>query len=157
VLASSAASVLFGRWLNTLGSRRVLLIGFGILSGGSALLSATGMGAGVWVFLPASILIGLGVGIVVGGTLRTIVLNEVAEEQRGAAQGLVNVGISVGNLLVVALLGAIADAWGGGMPGLMMAYLFAALIMAGMTLLSLGLKARHEEQTPPLSTGVTTV
>jgi MFS family permease len=157
VLASSAASVLFGRWLNTLGSRRVLLIGFGILSGGSALLSATGRGAGVWAFLPASILIGLGVGIVVGGTLRTIVLNEVEEEQRGAAQGLVNVGISIGNLLVVALLGAIADAWGGGMPGLQVAYLFAALIMAVMTLLSLGLKARHEEQTPPLASEVTTV
>lgn len=154
VLASSAGSVLFGRWLNALGSRRVLLVGFGTLSAGSALLGLTGMGPGWWAFLPASLLIGLGVGIVVGGTLRTIVLNEVDQEQRGAAQGLVNVGISIGNLLVVATLGAIADALGGGMPGLGMAYLVAAVIMAAMTLLSVGLKAHGEEQTIPPPTSL---
>jgi MFS family permease len=90
-------------------------------------------------------LIGLGVGIVVGGALRTIVLNEVSAEQRGAAQGLVNVGTSVGSLLVVASLGALADAMGGGMAGLAAAYLVCAAVMVVMLLLCLGLKAHGEE------------
>ncbi|HMQ34260.1 MAG TPA: MFS transporter [Chloroflexaceae bacterium] len=145
VLASSAGSVVFGRLLNSLGSRLVMLIGFATLAAGSALLALTGTGPGLWVFLPASLLVGLGVGIVVGGTLRTVVLNEVGPEERGAAQGLVNVGISVGNLLVVALLGAVADALGGGMAGLAAAYLAGAAVMAAMFLLSLGLKPYGEE------------
>jgi MFS family permease len=145
VLASSVGSVVFGRLLNTLGSRVVMLIGFGTLTLGSALLALTGMGPGLWVFMPASMLVGLGVGIVVGGTLRTIVLNEVAIDQRGAAQGLVNVGISVGTLLAVAVLGALADAWGGGMDGLAVAYLGSAAAMGLMFALSLGLKAHGEE------------
>jgi MFS family permease len=87
--------------------------------------------------------VGLGVGIVVGGTLRTIVLDEVAPEERGAAQGLVNIGISVGNLLVVAALGALADAGGGGLAGLSLAYLCAAAVMGAMLLLCLGLRAAH--------------
>ncbi len=145
VLASSVGSVLFGRLLNTIGSRLVMLIGFATLAFGSALLAFTGAGPGLWIFMPASMLVGLGVGIVVGGTLRTIVLNEVGPEQRAAAQGLVNVGISVGNLLVVAALGAVSDARGGGMAGLAAAYMAAAAIMVVMLLLTFGLKPHGEE------------
>lgn len=148
VLASSAGSVVFGRLLNSLGARTVMLIGFAALGVGSALLALTGSGPGLWVFLPASLLVGLGVGIVVGGTLRTIVLNEVQPQERATAQGLVNVCISVGNLLVVATLGAIADALGGGMGGLAAAYLAGAAVMGAMFLLSLGLKARGAQAAP---------
>lgn len=145
VIASSAGSVIFGRLLNSLGSRMVLLIGFGTLAIGAALLALTRPELGLWLFLPATMLIGLGVGIVVGGALRTIVLNEVTAEQRGAAQGLVNVGTSVGSLLVVASLGALADAAGGGMAGLSVAYLACAAVMVVMLLLCFGLKAHGEE------------
>lgn len=147
VLASSAGSMGFGRLLNSIGSRTVMLIGFGTLCLGTLLLTLTGGMLGAWIFFPASMLIGLGVGIVVGGTLRTIVLNEVAAEERGAAQGLVNVGVSVGNLLVIAILGVFADSNGGGMAGLSIAYMFAGGLMLIMTVLSLGLKPLHEEQT----------
>lgn len=144
VLASTAGSVIFGRLLNRLGSRLVMIIGFSTLAIGSALLALATLG--LWMFLIASMLVGLGVGIVVGGTLRTIVLNEVAPEQRGAAQGLVNVGIAVGNLLVVAALGILADTQGGGMAGLRVAYLASAAVMVAMLLLSFGLKPHGEEQ-----------
>ncbi|MFQ3661552.1 MAG: MFS transporter [Chloroflexaceae bacterium] len=144
VAVSSVGSVVFGRLLNRLGSRRVLIIGFSNVALGSALLSLAG--AGLWMFLIASALIGHGVGIVVGGTLRTIVLNEVAPQQRGAAQGLVNVGIAVGNLLVVALLGFVADVFGSGMAGLGAAYLTSAVVTGAMTLLSFGLRPHGEEQ-----------
>lgn len=144
VLCSSAGSVIFGRLLNRLGSRLVLLCGFAPLGLGAALLGLAG--ASFWAFMASTMLIGLGVGVVVGGTLRAIVLNEVSAEQRGTAQGLVNIGIAVGNLLVVAALGALADARGGGLAGLGAAYLVCAAVMAAALLLSLGLKPRHAEQ-----------
>jgi MFS family permease len=90
---------------------------------------------------------------VVGGTLRAIVLNEVEPGQRGAAQGLVNIGISVGNLLVVAALGAVADARGGGMPGLAAAYLVAAAVMLAMLPLCLALKPRAAEEQVAVAPG----
>ncbi|NTU81613.1 MAG: MFS transporter [Chloroflexales bacterium] len=156
VVVSAAGSMGFGRLLNTLGSRLVMLIGFGTLAAGSAMLPLTGTGLGLWVFMPASMLVGLGVGIVVGGTLRTIVLNEVGAEQRAAAQGLINVSISVGSLLVVAALSTLADARGGGMSGLAVAYLTASAMMAVMFLLSLGLKAHGEEMGVAVATGEAT-
>ena len=65
VVVSAAGSMGFGRLLNSLGSRLVLLIGFGTLALGSALLPLTGPSLGLWIFMPASMLVGLGVGIVV--------------------------------------------------------------------------------------------
>jgi predicted MFS family arabinose efflux permease len=140
VLCSSATSVGFGRLLNRMGARAVLLWGFGTLAAGTLLLGTAA--AQFWLYMLSTLLIGAGVGIVVGGTLRTIVLDEVAPQERGAAQGLVNIGISVGNLLVVAALGAVADGAGGGLSGLSTAYLAAAGVTAVMLLLSLGLRPR---------------
>ena len=80
--------------------------------------------------------------LMVGGTLRAIVRDEVPVADRGAAQGLVNIGISVGSLLVVATLGALADMLGGGVAGLSQAYLACAGVMGGMALLVLGLRGK---------------
>lgn len=135
VLASSAGSVGFGRLLNRLGARNVLLWGFGTLAAGAALLGVTA--PPLWLFLLATVLFGLGVGIVVGGTLRTIVLDEAPPAVRGAAQGLINIGISVGNLLAVAALGAVADR-----AGLYAAYLACAAVTLVMIALTLGIRRR---------------
>lgn len=135
VLASSAGSVGFGRLLNRLGARNVLLWGFGTLAAGAALLGVPA--PPLWLFLLATVLFGLGVGIVVGGTLRTIVLDEAPPAVRGAAQGLINIGISVGNLLAVAALGAVADR-----AGLYAAYLACAAVTLVMIALTLGIRRR---------------
>ena len=137
VLCSAIASAGFGRYLNRLGARVVMLSGFGALATGSLLI---GIGASQFgVFMLASLFIGTGVGIVVGGTLRTVVLDAVDASQRGAAQALVNIMISVGNLLVVAVLSAFADHAGGGLPGLQVAYLTASAVMLVMMVLSVRL------------------
>jgi MFS family permease len=138
VICSSAASMGFGRLLNQLGARAVMLWGFGALAAGSALLGLAA--AQFWLYMLATLLIGAGVGIVVGGTLRTIVLDEVGPSERGVAQGLVNIGIAVGNLLVVAVLSALADGVGGGLAGLSAAYLAAAGVMLAMVAVSFGLR-----------------
>ena len=130
VLASSVASVGFGRVQHRLGGRRVLGTGFALLAAGSALVTL--LAAQPWRFVLATALIGAGVGVVVGGTLRTIVLDEVDARQRGAASALVNIGIAVGNVLVVATLSALADRAGGGMAGLRIAYGSATLVHLAM-------------------------
>ena len=138
VVCSAVASAGFGRVLNQLGARVVMVLGFAALALGSALI---GVGAAhVWVFMLASLCIGTGVGIVVGGTLRTVVLEEVDATQRSAAQALVNIMIAVGNLLVVAVLSALADRAGGGLAGLSVAYLAATAVMLVMLVLALRLR-----------------
>lgn len=143
VLASTAGSVVFGRLLERIGSRLVLFAGFGLLAVGSALLGL--IPTSMPIFFVATILLGLGVGSVVGGALRFIVLNEVSRADRAAAQGLVNIGISIGNLLAVATLGAIADGRGGGVLGYAAAYLVAAVVAGVMLGPVLGLRGRVAE------------
>ena len=141
VLCSSVASAVFGRWQNRLGPRNVMLSGFGTLAVGSGLIA---VGAGTfWMFMLATLFIGAGVGIVVGGTLRTVVLDEVDARQRSTAQALVNIGIAIGNLMVVAVLSALADRAGGGLGGLKTAYLAATTVMVVMMGISLRLQGRR--------------
>jgi MFS family permease len=134
VLCSSVASALFGRLQNSLGPRKVMLYGFGTLALGSLLIGAAAQT--FWLFIVATLFIGAGVGIVVGGTLRTVVLDEVDAKQRTSAQALVNIGIAIGNLMVVAVLSAIADRAGGGLDGLQIAYGTAAGVMLVMMAIS---------------------
>lgn len=142
VLCSAAASAVFGRIQNQLGARNVMLSGFGTLLVGSALVAA---GADVfWVFMLATLFIGAGVGIVVGGTLRTVVLDEVSARERSAAQALVNIGIAIGNLMVVAVLSFLADRAGGGLRGLQVAYGAAAIVMVAMMALSTRLQVKRQ-------------
>lgn len=140
VLCSAAASAGFGRLQNTLGPRAIMLWGFSTLGIGSALLGLAS--SALWSFMLGTLFLGAGVGIVVGGTLRTVVLDEVDARQRTAAQALVNIGIAIGNLTVVATLSAIADHFGSGLEGLGAAYLSAAFVMLGMMAMSLRLRPK---------------
>ena len=142
VLASSVASAGFGRVQHQLGGRLVMRIGFALLAAGSGLIAV--LSSQLWLFMTATLLIGAGVGVVVGGTLRTIVLDEVDARQRSSASALVNIGIAIGNLMVVATLSALADRAGGGMAGLRVAYGFAAAVQLAM----MGVSWLLREQVP---------
>lgn len=116
-------------------------IGFALLAAGSGLVAA--LTSQTWRFMVATILIGAGVGVVVGGTLRTIVLDEVDARQRSSASALANIGIAIGNLMVVATLSALADRAGGGLAGLRVAYGFAAAVQLAMMGASWWLRERQ--------------
>jgi MFS family permease len=140
VLASAGGSMGFGRLQHRVGSRLVLVSGFGALFLGAVTLGGL---PPTWVgFFASTMVVGLGVGIVVGGTLRTMVLDEVDAAQRSAAQALVNIFIAIGNLLVVATLSVVADSGGGGAAGLSRAYLVAAGVMAVMLAVSATIRKR---------------
>jgi multidrug resistance protein len=133
-----------GRLLNRLGARTMILLGFAMLSLGYGLTAITSFG--LWLFLVASVPVGLGVGIVVGGALRSIAIDEAPQDVRAAAQGLINICTAVGTLSAAATISALADFSGGGVEGFAKAYYVVAALMATMLLITLGLRKQSKVQ-----------
>lgn len=139
VLGSMLGSMGAGRALNTQGPRRLIALGFvGLSLGYAGVLWTT---AGLTGFLLASVPLGLGLGIIVGGALRSIALTEAPAHHRGAAQGLINIATAVGTLSSTALISAVADLGGGGLAGFLRAYLLLTLLMLGLLALTRALPA----------------
>ncbi len=138
VVCSMLGSMVSGRLLNRLGSRALVLAGFALVALGYGATALTGLG--LWGFLLATTPVGLGVGVLVSGALRTIAIDEAPVAQRGAAQGLVNIFTSIGTLLAAATIGALADWRGGGTAGFALAYVVVAVLMVGMLVLALALR-----------------
>jgi multidrug resistance protein len=140
VLASMFGSMGAGRLLNRVGARTLLLAGFGLLTAGYAALALTRFGlAG---FFTATVPIGLGIGIVVGGALREIALEQAPLALRGAGQGLVNIFNAIGTLLSAAAISAIADFNGRGVAGFALAYRVVAGCLLLTWLVTLALRRR---------------
>jgi MFS family permease len=138
VVCSIIGSMGAGRLLNRLGARALIVGGFALLSVGYAACAFTGWG--LWGFLVATMPVGLGVGVVVSGALRTIAIEEAPLAFRGTAQGLINICTSVGTLLSAAAIGALADFSGQGAAGFSVAYEVIAALMAAMVVLALTLR-----------------
>jgi MFS family permease len=138
VICSMIGSMAAGRGLNRYGARRLIVAGFALLAvgyGGSA-----AVGLGLWGYLLFSVPVGIGVGVVVGGALRSIAIDEAPVAVRGAAQGLINLCSSVGTLLAASCIGAVADFQGGGSGGFAIAYAMVAGTMLLMMVIALGLR-----------------
>jgi len=138
VLCSIIGSMGAGRLLNRLGARVLIVAGFVLLSLGYGACAYTGLG--LWGFLLATMPVGLGVGVVVSGALRTIAIEEAPLAFRGTAQGLINICTSIGTLLSAAAIGALADFSGQGAAGFSVAYEVVAVLMACMVLLAFCLR-----------------
>jgi MFS family permease len=139
VLCSMAGSMGAGRLLNRMGARAVVVVGFAMLALGYAGSAITSFG--LWGFLLASMPVGLGVGIVVGGALRSIAIDEAPVAVRGSAQGLINICTSIGTLLSAAAIGALADFSGGGAAGFGVAYMAVGALMLLMLFITLALRS----------------
>lgn len=143
VLCSMVGSLAAGRLLNRLGARRLVLSGFGLLTLGylQSAVPQTGFAA----FMVASVLVGIGLGVVVSGALRSIAIDEAPAALRGTAQGLINIFNAIGTLLAVTCISAIADFQGGGLTGFGQAYLVVGLSMFVMLLMAFGLKKKSTD------------
>jgi MFS family permease len=138
VVCSMLGSVVSGRMLNRQGSRALILVGFALLAVGYGASAITGYGlAG---FLVTTMPVGLGVGILVGGALRSIAIDEAPPELRGTAQGLINICTSIGTLMSAATIGAVADFRGGGPAAFGVAYVIVAALMVVMLVIALWLR-----------------
>ena len=141
VVCSMVGSMGAGRMLNRTGPRVQLLAGFTLLAVGYGASAITGYG--LWAFLIASVPVGLGLGIVVGGAMRSIAIDEAPAELRATAQGLINISNSIGTLLSAATISAIADFRGGGADGFAAAYAVVATLLAVMIVVATRLDGRR--------------
>jgi len=115
-------------------------------------LIAVGMGmvafftATLTLFYAAGILIGVGMAGLLGSALRYVMLNEAPKDDRGAAQGILTVFISIGQLAGSAVLGAIIASTGSRISSYADAFLVVAVLAAALTLAALGLRGRRAER-----------
>ncbi len=138
VIFSILGSAGSGRLLNRVGARGLLLAGFALLAAGYGASAITAYG--LQFFLAASMPVGLGLGVVVGGALRSIAIDEAPPPLRATAQGLINIFNAMGTLTAAATIGAIADFRGGGAPGFSTAYVIVAIVMLAMLAVTLRLR-----------------
>ena len=154
VLCSMVGSLAAGRLLNRLGARHMVIFGFGLLTLGY--LQSAVPQTGFTAFVVASVLVGIGLGVVVSGALRSIAIDEAPPALRATAQGLINIFNAVGTLLAVTCISAIADFEGGGLTGFGHAYLALGLSMLVMMLMAFGLKRKSEESVAGSTSSVRT-
>ncbi len=138
VVCSMLGSMVAGRLLNRMGAKGLILLGFALLAVGYGASAVTGLG--LWGFLAASMPVGLGVGVVVGGSLRSIAIDEAPADVRAAAQGLINICTAIGTLLSAAAISTVADSSGGGASGFGVAYGAVGALMGIMLLVTLALR-----------------
>ncbi len=118
----------------------------------STALIALGMGlvavftATLALFYTAGVLIGVGMAGLLGSALRYVMLNEAPRADRGAAQGILTVFISIGQLAGAAILGAIIASTGSRTSSYADAFGVVAVLAALLTVMSLGLRGRAVER-----------
>jgi EmrB/QacA subfamily drug resistance transporter len=144
VLATTVGAPLTGRLLNRMGSRVIVQLGLAGVAVGTliyALLDLT-----LTLFIVGGIIGGLGFSALLGAPLRYIVLNEARADDRGAAQGLLTVFLSIGQLAGAAVIGGVAASRGGGTEGYQLALLILGVFTAVLVVAAFCLKSREAEQ-----------
>ena len=141
VLALAIGSPAFGRALDRLGPKPVIVSALSSLALGAALIalmSTTRVSLSV-----AGALVGLGLSGLLGAPLRYVVLEAVAADERASAQGILTAFTSIGMMLSGVLIGAIAASSGGGAAGDREAFGLIAIIVLVMLGAAFGLRNRR--------------
>ncbi len=149
VLAMAFGSPSFGRLLDKIGSRRVILLGTSLLTAGLILVSSFPIS--LVLFYCSAVLVGLGLSALLGAPIRYIMLNEASESDRASAQALVSLLTKIGQMVSGSLIGALASSLGGGVEGYQKSFLPLALFSAIMFISSWQLKSKEAERAPQIS------
>ncbi len=129
VATLSIGAPLFGRLLDRVGSKIVILIGTTMATVGTGMLGFLPLSMGT--FYVAAVLIGFGLSALLGAPLRYIMLSEAPPEERASAQALISVMTKVGQMIIGAIIGAVAASLGGGVTG----YAASFRVLAGLSFL----------------------
>ena len=143
VLATAVGSPVFGRLIDQTGSKIIIISGLLMSASGFYLIHLTG--SEKWLFYISGILIGLGLSILAGSSLRYIMLNETAAVDRAVTQGMLTIFISLGQLTGAALIGVfIARATG--MSGLKTVFFYQSVFLIIILSTAFLLKNREKEK-----------
>jgi MFS family permease len=103
VLATAVGSPVFGRMIDNYGVKRIVIAGLLLLAAGFCLLSLTGSHKIIYYF--SGVLVGLGLSVLAGSSLRYIMLNNTSPEDRATSQGMLTIFTSVGQITGTAVIG----------------------------------------------------
>jgi MFS family permease len=126
VLATAVGSPVFGRLIDTYGSRLIIILGLVLAGAGFFLLHRVEESR--IPFYASGILIGLGLSVLSGSSLRYIMLNETTAVDRAVTQGMLTIFISLGQLMGASLIGVII-AQATDMSGYRNVFLYQALLL----------------------------
>jgi MFS family permease len=147
VLAMAVASPLSGRVLDKQGAKPVVLGGVALMAAGLLVLGV--MPRDMTMYYLFSVLFGFGIAVLLGASLRYMMLGETEPSQRAPAQAILTIVISVGQMIGAALMGAVAVSQVDTTAGYALAMVVTAGVM--LALLVVGIWLRPRVQTAPES------
>jgi EmrB/QacA subfamily drug resistance transporter len=137
VLATAVGAPVFGRMIDKFGVRIILIIGLILTAAGYYLL---GISANSTTFYYISgIIMGLGLSVLSGSSLRYIMLNNTNIEDRAISQGMLTIFISVGQLIGTAAIGLMLATYSESMA-YKYSFLGAAFLLSILLIPALGIK-----------------
>jgi EmrB/QacA subfamily drug resistance transporter len=142
VIATAIGAPVFGRLLDSIGSKIVIIMGLVLAVCGFYMLNA--LGGHLFFFYFSGAFIGLGLSVLAGSSLRYIMLNEVLPEDRASTQGIITIFISIGQMLGGALIGVLIASQGG-IEGFKNVFLYLSFALLILLAFSFGLKNRKVE------------
>ncbi|MFC2114149.1 MFS transporter [Bacteroidota bacterium] len=143
VVAIAIGSPISGRMIDKYGSKIIINIALILMTAGLIILHL--LKDQYFVYYTSGILLGLGLSVLAGSSLRYIMLNEVSAEERAITQGVLTIFISIGQLVGAALIGAITTSYAGSLKGYKQSFLFLAVISVTLFVSSLWLKRKEDE------------
>jgi len=144
VMTMAIGAPIIGQLLDKFGSRNIMFTGASIMIIGLFLIST--FSESFYMFIFAGVLVGVGMSTTIGSPPRYIMLVESPPEERASGQALINIITSAGQLIGGALIGAVIGSYAGDLAGYKYAFLFMAIVAIIMTILTLGLKSKKEQQ-----------
>ena len=144
VMTMAIGAPIIGQLLDKFGSRNIMFTGAFIMIIGLFLIST--FSESFYMFIFAGVLVGVGMSTAIGSPPRYIMLVESPPEERASGQALINIITSAGQLIGGALIGAVIGSYAGDLAGYKYAFLFMAIAAIIMTILTLGLKSKKEQQ-----------
>lgn len=140
--ANAIAAPILGKILDSVGSRKVMMVGTFILTIGLIVIAVHP--TDMILFIAAGLLVGVGLVTIIGAPLRYIVLSEAKPTERGAGQAIVNMLSSAGQLIGGALIGGIIASFSG-IWGYKISLLLASVVAIIAFIFTLRLKSRDEQ------------
>ncbi len=146
VLATAIGSPLFGRMIDAYGSKIIILIGLILSAVGFYLLHLSNESK--MLFYTSGVLIGFGLSVLSGSSLRYIMLNETSMVDRAVTQGMLTIYISLGQLTGASLIGVVI-AQAQGTKGYENVFLYQSWLLVLILATAFLLKNRRSELKPP--------